>query len=403
MAEEIAEAVQIIRVAFDGMEIALKIGSGGVKAMKEIVDVLIGLMEYEKSIGKVNMRKLLTKGGDLQVFQFNESDLKKVEKLAKKYGILYSVLPNIDKENGKREIVFHTEAVPRVNLMIEKLKTGRIATFEEYLKEDGGKNIKGITEFLQKEKQKGNLTNRTEDKDVVDAALDSLLEKVGSYAVEQESISADAVKDNFSVSQEEAEKVIGRLENIGVIDRIDKSGKHKVLMDKDAYMNRIKSYRTLADRIKAVSRSKDVSLVDITISKNLIVEENENAIKTRVPGTWGDNARFLWISKENAMEIHNGKTILTFLEKDKDYKLYDADNRIAEKKKGEALYGSNYDAVEIGVRQRYEKMVRDRERKEKQIEEALKNLTGEDRKNAEKLKKASDIATKKHSGKAKKR
>jgi len=403
MAEEIAEAVQIIRVAFDGMEIALKVGSGGVKAMKELVDVLVGLMEYEKSIGKVNMRKLLTKGGDLQVFQFNEKDMKRVEKLAKKYGILYSVLPDIDKQNGKREIVFHTEAVPRVNLMIEKLKTGRIATFEEYLKEDGGKNVKGLTEFLQKEKQKGNLTGRTEDKEVVDAALDSLLEKVGSFAVEQESISADAVKDNFSVSQEEAENVIGRLENIGVIDRIDESGKHKVLMDKDAYMNRIKSYRTLADRIKAVSRSKDVSLVDITISKNLIVEENENAIKTRVPGTWGDNARFLWIAKENAMEIHNGKTVLTFLEKDKDYKLYDADNRIAEKKKGEALYGSNYDSVEIGVRQRYEKMQREREKREKQVEEALKKLTGDDKKKAEQLKNASDAANRKYSKKTKKR
>ena len=403
MAEEIAEAVQIIRVAFDGMEIALKIGSGGVRAMKQLIDILIGLMEYEKSIGKVNMRKLLTKGGDLQVFQFNEKDLKKVEKLAKKYGILYSVLPNIDKENGKREIVFHTEAVPRVNMMIEKLKTGRIATFEEYLKEDGGKNVKGLTEFLQKEKQKGNLSSRTDDKEMVDATIDSLLEKVGSFAVDQESISADTVKENFSVSQEEAENVIGRLVNIGVIDAVDESGKHKVLMDREAYMKRMKSYRTLADRIKAVSKSKDVRLVDITISKNLIVEENENAIKTRIPGTWGDNARFLWIAKENAMEIHDGKTILTFLEKDKDYKLYDDDNRIAEKKKGEVLYNSHYDSVEIGVRQRYEKMQRDREKREKQMEAAIKKLTGEDKKNAEKLRKVSKAATRKNTGKGKKR
>ena len=288
-------------------------------------------------------------------------------------------------------------------MMIEKLKTGRIATFEEYLKEDGGKNVKGLTEFLQKEKQKGNLSSRTDDKEMVDATIDSLLEKVGSFAVDQESISADTVKENFSVSQEEAENVIGRLVNIGVIDAVDESGKHKVLMDREAYMKRMKSYRTLADRIKAVSKSKDVRLVDITISKNLIVEENENAIKTRIPGTWGDNARFLWIAKENAMEIHDGKTILTFLEKDKDYKLYDDDNRIAEKKKGEVLYNSHYDSVEIGVRQRYEKMQRDREKREKQMEAAIKKLTGEDKKNAEKLRKVSKAATRKNTGKGKKR
>ena len=54
--------------------------------------------------------------------------------MARKYGILYSVLPNINKSDGKSEIIFHTEAVPRVNMMIQKLKFGRIATFDDYLK-----------------------------------------------------------------------------------------------------------------------------------------------------------------------------------------------------------------------------------------------------------------------------
>ena len=36
MAEEIQEAVQIIRVAYDGIEIAMKVGSGGIAAMQKI-------------------------------------------------------------------------------------------------------------------------------------------------------------------------------------------------------------------------------------------------------------------------------------------------------------------------------------------------------------------------------
>ena len=36
MAEEIREAVQIIEVAYDGIEIAMKIGSGGIAAMQKI-------------------------------------------------------------------------------------------------------------------------------------------------------------------------------------------------------------------------------------------------------------------------------------------------------------------------------------------------------------------------------
>ena len=37
--------------------------------------------------------------------------MKKVEKMAKKYGILYSVLPDVNKKDGLSEVIFHTEAV----------------------------------------------------------------------------------------------------------------------------------------------------------------------------------------------------------------------------------------------------------------------------------------------------
>ena len=38
MAEEIQEAVQIIRVAYDGIEIAMKVGSGGISACRRQSD-----------------------------------------------------------------------------------------------------------------------------------------------------------------------------------------------------------------------------------------------------------------------------------------------------------------------------------------------------------------------------
>ena len=52
MAEEIQEAVQIIRVAYDGIEIAMKVGSGGIAAMQKAIDFLKGMLDYEKSLGK---------------------------------------------------------------------------------------------------------------------------------------------------------------------------------------------------------------------------------------------------------------------------------------------------------------------------------------------------------------
>ena len=112
-----------------------------------------------KTISKTCMRKLLLKGGDLQVLQFNTEDMKKVEKMAKKYGILYSILPDCNRKDGLSEVIFHTEAVPRVNMMIQKLKFGKIATFDDYLKNGDEKSLGKLMDFLKK--QQGNEKSHT--------------------------------------------------------------------------------------------------------------------------------------------------------------------------------------------------------------------------------------------------
>lgn len=352
MAEEIQEAVQIIRVAYDGIEIAMKVGSGGLSAMQKAIEFLRGLLDYEKSLGKTSMRKLLMRGGDLQVLQFRTEDMKKVEKLAKKYGILYSVLPNIDRKDGCSEIIFHTEAVPRVNMMLKKLNYGRIATFDDYLKNGDEKQLNKLMEFLRK--QQGNEKVHTAENERVNQALDGLMEKVGLFAMEKQSVSVDQIKENFSIDNAQAENIVKQLETIGFLGKKGEDGMHKVMMDKEAFLNRVRGYQNLAERMKAVAASKNTNLSDVTISKTLITAENDHAVKTRVPGTWGENVRYVWLKKDNIMDIHSGKTMLTFLDTAKDYKLYDAENRVVETVKGDELY-THYDKVESAVRERYAK------------------------------------------------
>ena len=366
MAEEIQEAVQIIRVGYDGIEIAMKVCGGTIEGMKKAIDFLIAVMDHEKTMGKTDMRRLLMKGGDLQVFQFPTEDMKKVEKMAKKYGLLYSVLPDINKKDGMSEIIFHTEAVPRVNMMIQKLKSGRIATFDDYLKNGEEKEMDKVLSFLKGQK-KGNENLHTEEAARAGEALDGLIEKVGSYAMEKKSISVEEVKENFSLENEQAEKVVGQLERIGVLSR-EEGGQHKVLMDKDMFLSRMKGYRELAQRMQAVAAAQNPDLTDITITKKLITDENDHAIKTRIPGTWGENARYVWINKDKAMEIHDGKTILTFLDRNKEYKIYSADNRVVGTMKGKDLYEGHYDRVSAEVRKRYADM----ERKAKEQEHMRK-------------------------------
>ena len=41
MSEEITEAVQIVRVAYDGIEVAMRVGSGGVSAMLDVATFIL--------------------------------------------------------------------------------------------------------------------------------------------------------------------------------------------------------------------------------------------------------------------------------------------------------------------------------------------------------------------------
>ena len=53
--------------------------------------------------------------------------------------------------------------------------------------------------------------------------------------------------------------------------------------------------------MRQIAAAKNTSLLDITISINLIAEENERAVKTRVPGMYGQNEGYLWIDKADIM------------------------------------------------------------------------------------------------------
>ena len=120
------------------------------------------------------------------------------------------------------------------------------------------------------------------------------------FRSEKKAISVDQVKENFSINGEQAESVIRQLETIGVLGSKNEDGTHTVMMDKDTFINRVRGYQDLAERMRAVAASKNANLSDVTISKKLIIEENDHAVKTRVPGTWGEEARYVWLRKETS-------------------------------------------------------------------------------------------------------
>lgn len=347
---EIADAVQIIRVSFEGMEIAMKVGSGSLRTMQNAAKFLYGMLGFEKQMGRTNMKKLLMRGGDLQVLQFDKKDLKQVEKFAKKYGILYSVLPEMGKGTGKVEVLFHSEAVPRVNLLLQKLKADsyKMRSMDTFLEEADDKALATFDKFL-KEQKKGNLDVHA------DANLDNLLEKVGRYAVEKHSVCVDEIGNHLSADEESIKNALSQLQKIGVVDSPDEKGQYKVMMDRETFDDKIRRFKELSERMRIISASKNTNFADITIAKKMIAEENDHAVKTRIPGTWGKDARYIWLNKSDVMEIYGGKTLLCYLDREKHYKIYSEDNRVVETMKGDSLFKGHYDPVSKGVREQYEK------------------------------------------------
>ena len=304
-------------------------------------------------MGKTNLRKLLMRGGDLQVLHFSKDDMKQVQKFAKKYGILYSVLPEMNKDSNRVEILFHSEAVPRINLLLQKLKkdTFKVRSMDKFLEEVDEKDLAFLDKYL-KDQKKGKADVHA------DMNLDNLIEKVGQFVVEKKSVSMDELNNELPIEKGDIERIMDKLGKLGVVETIDSRGNYKVMMDRETFDDKIHRFRELNSRMQIIAASKNTNLSDITIAKKMIVKENDHAIKTRIPGTWGKDARFIWINKQDAMEIYDGKTILTFLDREKDYKIYSEDNRVLETIKGEDLYKSHYDPVETNIREKFEKTIK---------------------------------------------
>lgn len=279
MSDEISQAIQIIRLEFDGLRFGMDVTGGTVKQAKNLAVFIYALLTREKLQGKTSLKKMLSKDGSLQVLKIREEDMKKFKKLAKKYGILYSKLPDINKVDGMTEVLFHTEATPRINTLIEKLGNGSIENLMDYVRNGKDGDFEKVVDYLKKE---------------------------------------NILKDTPSEVEPERKEQLDRY----------------------------------TDELKYNAMINDPSRVDITISRKLYEEENLTSIKTRVPNTYGDNVRYLWLDKSDVVSINGGKTFFAYLNKDKEYELVDRDGQIAEKLTGQNLQKQHYDNVDVNVKHR---------------------------------------------------
>ncbi|NBI99562.1 DUF3801 domain-containing protein [Lachnospiraceae bacterium] len=239
---EIQDAVQIIRVFLEGAEVILKMGKMSWDFTQSVGAIFEHVLEKEKLEGKTSVKKLLKSGGDLQVFKFRTEDLHAVKKLADKYGILYSILPDLNKKDGMSEILFHSQAVPRIQSIMGQIQGAGIESMDDYISNAEPKGLKALTREAKKKYGK----NDKESRKGADRSPGSLAEN--------------------GVSGEKLEEI----------------------------RNFQKEY------------IKNPNVNGITIAKKMVMEETEREIKTRIPYKkneyiWLPKSEITWINNDKTI------------------------------------------------------------------------------------------------------
>ena len=323
---EMADIAQIIRVEFEGMQIAMKVGSASIKTMQKAAKFLLNLLKYEKSKGKTGLKKLLMRGGDLQVFQFEEKDLKQVQKFCKKYGILYSLVPKLDKDSDMRELLFHAEATPRINQMLQKMKEpgkAGIKSMDSFLEGTDEKKLNAFNDYLKEDEKVGNPDIHA------DVPLENLITKVGDYAMKKQSTSVEEIKKDLGLEDEAATHAVGQLSKLGVISAPDENGRFVTIMEKEDYEKKLGRLSELNNRMRSIAADKNLDLSSTVLEKKMIVKETPTQVKVKIPGTDGPEPVFVWLDKKDVVASNDGKSFLANIDKGHSYITHDKrDNQI---------------------------------------------------------------------------
>lgn len=301
MSSEITDAVQIIRILFDGTDLFLRVAGVGIKPLKQLAKLIVGILAREKMEGKTSMKNLLKRGGDMHVFKFPEEQLKKVEAMAKKYGILFSRLPDFNKD-GMREIAFHAESLPRMNALIEKLKEGQVMGLGEYLQETSDRDI---DKFYEENRQGKEMTGR----------------EAGN-------------------TQRNTEDRAYSINSMG-------TGKKPEWMDTGYLKMKDIEALPLDQRLDVLNHYQSGEHDPITITSKLVTKETEDYVVVRLPRQTG---KFIHIPKEDFFFPDGSRTALAFLKKKEEMKVYTEHGEEMMRMTGNEIYHGYFDQANANIR-----------------------------------------------------
>lgn len=115
-------AEQIVRMTLQGVEVAGKMSMDGAERLVKLI--FASLKDTKRTKGRASLNTMLKSNKPIKVFEIKDRDLKKFCQEAKKYGVMYHVLKDRDKNDGKCDIMVRSEDSAKVNRIFQRFNLG---------------------------------------------------------------------------------------------------------------------------------------------------------------------------------------------------------------------------------------------------------------------------------------
>ncbi len=115
-------AEQMVRMSLQGVEVISKLSLDGAERLVKIL--LAELKAPQRTKGRASLSTMLKSKKPIKVFELKDEDLKKFCQEAKKYGVMYHVLKDKDKNDGKCDIMVRAEDSSKVNRIFQRFNLG---------------------------------------------------------------------------------------------------------------------------------------------------------------------------------------------------------------------------------------------------------------------------------------
>ena len=340
---EIASTImsETVKIAFSGSVAVLKVvGKASAHAAALLATIVT---DKKQKYGKMRLQEMVKEG--VSLISISDKDKDKFREAMKEYGMKYCLVRNKgENSDGTIDIFIRSMDSSVVKRAMEKYE---LACVERDVK----------VEFKREEKLAANIISINRAKLVVsenDREIKALVPYTEGenmrYMIFDKSQVAEINGGASYTAEINEDKQYEILDSEGNAETIE--GNQLLAYYKAFEAENLKKSASPAEENSQSERESRNTFRegDVSISRNknsLNIEETEDEIITRIPGTFGDKERHVCFERDEVTEVYGGKSYKVHIDKEKNYPIYDKDGLLSGSMSGENLL-SHYDRREEG-------------------------------------------------------